>query len=1236
MGGSRAGLPIFVILMAIALSFTVGAILVATPEAQFNVNQSTIYLNWTAVDTSSAYEANITISGNQTMVGFRAAIQNQSHTIFPNYSQPIGSSDWTLPAASSGYAAANCGSGTTTRVPLRIKNATSITTNETLNITGTSSFSNENLTLFFPTGRACPPGRYFGILNVTNATNVTQYANITVILDVPIDPSNTISTNGANAGQGQFRGILDVNETEDHRYYFNTSSIINATSVLVNLSWSGSSDVDLFLLDHNGVPLKRSVSHGSTTESLVFLTPAVQKMYNIRLYGNSSAQTDYTSAGGFLVIGTLNATNATASGEPLNSTDFRTVSPTSISTVNVALANVGLVNQTNVVETKELSLIQRFSSATAPGTKNFTLRVPDFVTKIDVRLNWNGSTNYTLTLVRPDGSLFGLSNNKSLIANRTGFGPEEVVIFSPSVNVGHALAGVWTIGVINNTAGPDNYNVTARLYVDASPWLSSNYTTRSFNQTGMINTSGNHQFNFTVANATLSGEVEGRLRYTSAAGAVLDVPFTADISTGELMANATFNSSSVNVTDNIGFNRTNSTAINFTIWLNNTGNDAITFGNLVNSSNLTLSSDATKHILFNTTGMPSSIAASSSANVNVTLLIDTTKTSNSQGVYTGWLLFNTTNGRPYSTFNMTMRVNLTGGLNVFQRGVTNSSNNNAIANVTNDTNITVLAQVFYTNNTEVTDLTNVTGNFTVYLLEPNTSTRVPSTGTLTINNRTLTQVPDLLYLNSKYQINATVPGSSTRPGGYYQVYVGASDTRLGGTSTGNGTNASLQVNNVGLFLAAVSSTTISVADSGVASFNMTVRNLGTLKPAGFLNMSNTTIATVTSNDSSSNCAVTTSSNGFQFTRTDDTKTISPEDTETCWFRFKIAPANVTSTQTATLTVSATGGDASYNSLSVGLTVTNADGTTSSSSPAAGAGAGAAAGAGAGAGATEAAKIFDISSFPANVEIVQGNSKSASVVVKNLDNKTQTAVALGVTGATASWIGVTPATATILAFDNTTYTVTYTIPEDAEIKVYDLTYKASNANGDKSVTGKLTVQPTNKTKALIDTKYADALQNLTALKSTLDALAKKNYDVAPANTTYAELNEKLAKAGEAIAKGDYITANALLVEADALLADLATKLDAAVPLKKGGGALTVVLGVVGLVVVGLVAYMFLPPRKEAYTVGAFKYNPPGGGAPLERAKHRLKALVQRLKEAVRRTPKPSTPKFDFTRRGPSWS
>ncbi|QQG39571.1 MAG: hypothetical protein HYS81_04290 [Candidatus Aenigmatarchaeota archaeon] len=1201
-----------VILAGLLAASVAEAVVYSLPvPAQFNVTQDTIRLNWTTADTGRQYEANITIWRNDTAIpALIAAVINNTHTVLRNYTQPGTENDWAT--GTSGYGSASCGS-TGAQTPLFVKNGTDVRTNITIPLTT----ANENLTVLFSAARACPPGRYYGLLNVTNSTNATHYANITVIMDIPIDANNSLSTSGATNGVGQFRGKLDINESEDHRYYFNTSAIVNATSVTVNITWAGhTNDVDLFLFDENNVFLTGS-SGRNLSETLTFMYPQAARMFNVRVYGNNTtSQIDYQGPGGFLIYGTLNATNASTSAT-LNRINFTGLAPSERHTVNIVLTNTGSINQTNVTEASELYLMQRFSSNAPTGAQNFTLRVPDFVTKIDARLNWTGGVNYTLRLIKPDGTLVGTSSNKSHLSNKTGSVSEEFVTFTPSgATIGFDDDGTWTVEVANNTAGPVLYNVTAKLFINASAWIMSNYTTRTFNQTGLTNNYGTHQINLTAQNDTLSGEVGGRLRYTSLSGAIHDIPLNSTVVTAELMVNSTYNRSTITITDNIGVNRTGLGSILLNISVNNTGNADLTFDARANSTGLNLTSNSSKFLDFSTTDPTGTLSANTGSNLNLTITADTLETLNTEGLYVGWVTLNDTGARPYQTFNLTVRVNLTSEIDVRVRDALHVGNNE-IENVTQTNNITVAAEVFYKNGTEITDMINATGNFTVYIFEGNTSTRYPSSGTLNVTNESITSTDDVpLLQNGRYEFNATLPPDSARPGGYYSVFVGASDVRLGTTLKGNGTNSTIRVNNSGLYFVAIDSTSVTVADNSVAYFNFSVRNLGTFAPGGFINISTNSNLVITPDAENSTACTdgTKVGNGFRLESVTAANSIDPDGTEVCRLAFKLDPNNVTSSTSATLTISATGEAADYGDLSISLTITDADSSSSSSSSSSSDSSSDTTADEAAAEETAEEDVLDIASYPADVEIVQGGNKSVDIGVKNTGDTTQSGVELAVEGVDASWFGVDPESVDILADETVTFAVSYAIPADAAIGEHAITYKASNADNEGSVTATLTVQPSNETKAKIEATYAAKLQNITTVETRINDLSKRGYNLTEANATLAELKEKMRLAGEAIASGDYIEANALLAEADELLSKLHLQLAEAVP--ASGTSLLLIAGIVVAVAVGgLVVYMFLPPAKQATTVGGFTYGPPDGGSPLERAKQRLKALVEKIKQKL---------------------
>jgi len=178
------------------------------------------------------------------------------------------------------------------------------------------------------------------------------------------------------------------------------------------------------------------------------------------------------------------------------------------------------------------------------------------------------------------------------------------------------------------------------------------------------NTNTTLQLNLTVQNNTLDGKYEGYLKYKASNNAALIIPFETTIKTSTLVVNGTVQSSTITIPSNIGLN--NTYALNITF--NNTGSYDMPFS-FSNSTNKLLMLGP-KNITFYYAVSPvnNSLAANSNGSLDVTINLTVANTSDTQGIYEGFILFDanntsnsiylSNNGSVYSTYNVISSNNL--------------------------------------------------------------------------------------------------------------------------------------------------------------------------------------------------------------------------------------------------------------------------------------------------------------------------------------------------------------------------------------------------------------------------------------------------------------------------------------------------------------------------------------------------------------------------------------------------
>lgn len=857
-----------VFILIISLSYIVPVFGGPSISGLFNVTPDSIVLNWTN------NQANITLVANQSENGSAFSITLGIYNatgITSNYSQVDQYlSDYPACFQDNQY------------VPLLVINAsnTSIYTNTTTLENGTS----ENFTLNLNV--SCPPGRYYGYIQIANISNTSDHVNITVTINVLINRNNELNL---TTGIGTFKGTMPANASGYHSYYFNVSEIYNARGVTINLTWNDSSkDMDIFLFN-SSVLAGESVNKESSNELLnySYLTPGI---WEIRIYGNFTAAENYT---GKLYFTTLNLTNSTDNATIFD-INFGTMNVSDSKEVNLTLKNDGNLTSLSTREAIEIFHLSRSNSNTS---NNYTFIVPSYATKVEASINWTGGANYTLSLFLPNGSLVSNSTDKRINANLTGAMQKEFVETSDIVK------GVWRVEITNNTNVTGNYTIDLKFWVNASNWLSSNYTTTNFNKTGLDNYTKSFSVNMTVPNTSLSGVYIGMLSYKDSKGAVLSTQFRVNITTATLLVNNTLESDTVQVVDNIGFNRSGS-SLQLVLPVNNTGNANLASINCTSSANLT---NGAYSINFSYS-CPSSLDAGSGGQLKINFTINTNETGNREGVYAGWIYLNATDAYPYQGFNLSVQVNLTDNLLVNVTQIKTEDGNNVMENITRAENITLLTNVSYINNTKITDL--VLDNFTIWLIEGNvTSYRVPTSGSLNKWNGTIP-----LYNNSLYNINVTVPANL--PGGKYYTYVNVNYSKNNISFSGSGSGYSFVINNTGLNMTAVSSTNPTLAEGNSLNFNITVTNFGILPANGNLTLSacnNLSVVASNRGGGDGNCGSQGASHFYNIN-------ISENGTETCWYLWTLTAGNVSTDVNCTFSISAT--DSAYENISGRVLITN--------------------------------------------------------------------------------------------------------------------------------------------------------------------------------------------------------------------------------------------------------------------------------------------------------------------------
>ncbi len=221
------------------------------------------------------------------------------------------------------------------------------------------------------------------------------------------------------------------------------------------------------------------------------------------------------------------------------------------------------------------------------------------------------------------------------------------------------------------------------------------------------------------------------------------------------------------------------------------------------------------------------------------------------------------------------------------------------------------------------------------------------------------------------------------------------------------------------------------------------------------------------------------------------------------------------------------------------------------------------------------------SFPSNFDIVQGNNATKTVVAKNNGNITLFNITLSVVG--AGWPSANPAkVATLYRNGETTFTVSFITPGDAEIRPYQLTFVLATSNTTISATRPLvmTVKPSIST--VQDQIYPDYTKYtilLEKLETNITNLGNKGVDVEELRNLLLNAKNKLTQTSVALEAKDYAAASQYLEDAKGLIDAINSEISSLAPPPIKIDAVLIVIIIVIIGAAALIVYLFLPPRPE---------------------------------------------------------
>ncbi len=219
----------------------------------------------------------------------------------------------------------------------------------------------------------------------------------------------------------------------------------------------------------------------------------------------------------------------------------------------------------------------------------------------------------------------------------------------------------------------------------------------------------------------------------------------------------------------------------------------------------------------------------------------------------------------------------------------------------------------------------------------------------------------------------------------------------------------------------------------------------------------------------------------------------------------------------------------------------------------------------------------ITALPNDFNITQGGSILKEITVKNTGNTTLPSVSLAISG--IEWHNVTPGSVSISKGLSATFTVNFTIPENAEVKEYTVTATAQNGSALVGKSFKIRVLPSNKTvESSIVPLYNEYLSLISQLETNISDLANKGANVTDLRNILNSIKDKLNQTNSSLSSQDYFAANALLNEVKSLVNDLQAKIITTRPEEFKIDIIYIIIPII-IGVAAVLAYLFWPAKKQ---------------------------------------------------------
>jgi len=255
--------------------------------------------------------------------------------------------------------------------------------------------------------------------------------------------------------------------------------------------------------------------------------------------------------------------------------------------------------------------------------------------------------------------------------------------------------------------------------------------------------------------------------------------------------------------------------------------------------------------------------------------------------------------------------------------------------------------------------------------------------------------------------------------------------------------------------------------------------------------------------------------------------------------------------------------------------------------------------------------LSFSQAPTLVEMVQNSTTASEIKVKN-NGVVQQNITLQISGIDKSWYSLNQATTNVSAGATATFAVTFNIG-NVDIKDYKAKFDVNGTNDTLSQDFTLRVLPSNETKLKINDTIALYKLDVSKLESKLVELKSRINNTDVIEQKISELKSAVKEAEDYVNSNNYFQAQQTFETIKALIGEVENQLNVAEIAPKvevPSNVWVILIGVIIVVIVGLLAYLFWPTKKgyKAET-GKYVY---GGGVEKRGLTETLKNFLSKFK------------------------